>query len=145
MSSDVKHFMKHLYLKMHSSVLYSFREMVSSMWAGANLRKILNVCSCWLFSELQPNVEALKRTVQVSLRAPLSSHKTRYARHTHAGPFFTLEGSSNQAFYLDERSMTPFFTSRAVARSYGILVLVVQQTIGCHFDYFYQPRSGRSY
>ena len=106
---------------MHSSVLYSFRETVSSMWAGANLRKILNVCSCWLFSELQPNVEALKRTVHVSLRAPLSSHKTSPGML--AMPmldlFSTMEGSSNQAFYLDGRStMTAFFTSRTVARSY---------------------------
>ena len=90
MSLDVKHFMKHLYLKMHSSVLYSLREMVSSMWAGANLRKILNVCSCWLFSEAQPNVEALKRTVQVSLRAPFSSHKTSQGMLAILGPLFLL-------------------------------------------------------
>ena len=144
MSLDVKHFMKHLYLKMHSSVLYSFREMVSSMWAGANLRKILNVCSCWLFSELLPNVEALKRIVQVSLRAPLSSHKTSPGMlsismldlYFHYG---RIEQPS--LLFIDGRSMTPLLPAAQwlglTMVWVGNLVLVVRQTIGCLFDYFW--------
>ena len=119
MSLDVKHFMKHLYLKMHSSVLYSFREMVSSMWAGANLRKILNVCSCWLFSELLPNVEALKRIVQVSLRAPLSSYKTSQGMLAILGPLFSLwKDRATKPFIYRWKVHESFTTSRTVARSY---------------------------